>query len=103
MPKVNKLQRPKLRLAQSLLVATFTQNFMRFRCTIMEKRHPNFPPHSSVCDDLYRACTFAWDNLNRKIIILVHGSSFRSQIFWINVHLIKSIELDICCAGMWLV
>ena len=43
------------------LVATFTLNFMRFCCTVMEKRHQNFPPHSSVCDDLYRACTFAWD------------------------------------------
>ena len=21
------------------------------------------PPHSSVCDDLYHACTFAWDKL----------------------------------------
>ena len=50
-PKVNKLQSPKLRLTQSLLVATFTQNFMRFRCTVMEKRHQNFPLHSSVCDD----------------------------------------------------
>ena len=58
-PKVNKLQSPKLRLTQSLLVATFTQNFMRFRCTVMEKRHQNVPPHSSVCDDRYRACTFA--------------------------------------------
>ena len=63
MPKVNKLQSRKLRLTQSLLVATFTQNFMRFRCTVMEKRHQNFPPHSSVCDDLYHACTFAWDKL----------------------------------------
>ena len=62
-PKVNKLQSPKLRLTQSLLVATFTQNFMRFHCTDMEKRHQNFPPHSSVCDDRYRACTFAWDKL----------------------------------------
>ena len=44
-PKLNKLQSPKLRLTQSLLVATFTQNFMRFRCTVMEKRHQNFPPH----------------------------------------------------------
>ena len=62
-PKVNKLQSPKLRLTQSLLVATFTPNFMRFRFTVMEKRHQNFPPHSSVCDDRYRACTFAWDKL----------------------------------------
>ena len=62
-PKVNKLQSPKLRLTQSLLVATFIQHFMRFRCTVMEKRHQNFPPHSSVCDDLYHACTFAWDKL----------------------------------------
>ena len=62
-PKVNKLQSPKLRVTQSLLVATLTQNFMRFRCTVMEKRHQNFPPHSSVCDDLYHACTFAWDKL----------------------------------------
>ena len=61
MPKVNKLQSPKLRLTQSLLVATFTQNFMRFRCTVVEKRHQNFPTHSSVCDDLYHGCTFAWD------------------------------------------
>ena len=38
-PKVNKLQSPKLRLTQTLLVATFTPNFMRFRCTVMEKRH----------------------------------------------------------------
>ena len=36
MPKVNKLQSPKLRLTQSLLVATFTLNFMRFCCTVME-------------------------------------------------------------------
>ena len=62
-PKVNKLQSPKLRRTQSLLVATFTQNFMRFRCTVMEKRHQNFSPHSSVSDDLYHACTFAWDIL----------------------------------------
>ena len=62
-PKVNKLQSPKLRLTQSLLVATFTQNFMRFRCTVMEKCHQNFPPHSSVCDDRYHACTFAWYKL----------------------------------------
>ena len=62
-PKVNKLQSPKLRLTQSLLVATFSQNFMRFRCTVMEKHHQNVPPHSSVCDDLYHTCTFAWDKL----------------------------------------
>ena len=62
-PKVNKLQSPKLRLTQSLLVATFTQNFMRFRCTVMEKRHQNFQPHSSVCDDRYHASTLAWDKL----------------------------------------
>ena len=62
-PKVNKLQSPKLRLTQSLLVAIFTQNFMLFRCTVMEKRHQNFPPHSSVCDDRYHACTFAWYKL----------------------------------------
>ena len=37
-PKVNKLQSPKLRLTQSLLVATLTQNFMRFRYTVMEIR-----------------------------------------------------------------
>ena len=47
-PKVNKLQSPKLRLTQSLLVATLTQNFMRFRCTVMEKRHQNFH-HTVVC------------------------------------------------------
>ena len=35
-PKANKIQSPKLRLTQSLLVATLTQNFMRFRCTVME-------------------------------------------------------------------
>ena len=35
-PKVNKLQSPKLRRTQSLLVATLTQNFMQFRCTVME-------------------------------------------------------------------
>ena len=46
MPKVNKLHSPKLTLTQ--LVATFTQNFMRFRCMVMDKRHQNFPPHSSV-------------------------------------------------------
>ena len=63
MPKVNKLQSPKLRLTQSLLVATLPQNFMRFRCTAMEKRYQNFPPHSSVCYDRYHACTFAWDKL----------------------------------------
>ena len=62
-PKVNKLQSPKLRLTQSLMVATFTQNFMQFRCTVMEKRHQNFPLHSSVCDDRYCACTFAWGKL----------------------------------------
>ena len=49
-PKVKKLQSPKLRLTLSLLVATYTQNFMRFRCTVMEKCHQNFPPHSSVYD-----------------------------------------------------
>ena len=37
-PKVNKLRSPKLRLTQSLLVATVTQNFMRFRCRVIEKR-----------------------------------------------------------------
>ena len=62
-PKANKLQSPKLRLTQTLLVATLTQNFMRFRCTVMEKHHQNFPPHSSVCDDRYHACTIAWDKL----------------------------------------
>ena len=62
-PKVNKLQSAKLRLRQALLVATFTQNFMRFRCTVMEKCHQNFPPHSSVCDDRYHTFTFAWDKL----------------------------------------
>ena len=36
-PKVNKLQSPKLRLTQSLLVAIFTPNFMRFRYTAMEQ------------------------------------------------------------------
>ena len=54
--KVNMLQSPKLRLTQSLLVATLTQNFMRFRCTVMEKRHQNFPPHSRlvcVCHPLH--------------------------------------------------
>ena len=62
-PIVNKLQSPKLRLTQSLLVATLTQNFMRFCCTVMEKRRQNFPPHSSVCADSYHACTFAWGKL----------------------------------------
>ena len=62
-PKVNKLRSPKLRLTQPLLVATFTQNFMRFRCTVMEKRHQNISPHNSVCDDLYHACTLAWGKL----------------------------------------
>ena len=62
-PKATKLQSPKLRLAQSLLVATLTQNFMRFRCTVMEKHHQNFPTRSSVCDKLYHACTLAWDIL----------------------------------------
>ena len=47
-PKVNKLQSPKLRLTQSLVVATLTQNFMRFRCTVMEKRHQTFH-HTVVC------------------------------------------------------
>ena len=67
-PKVNKLQSPKLRLTQSLLVATFTQNFMRFRCTVMEKRHQNFPPHNRLihvrtvslcvfCCSLKQVCT----------------------------------------------
>ena len=56
-PKVNNLQSPKLRHTQSLLVATFTQTFMRFRCTVMEKCHQNFPPHSSMCDDRYHAHT----------------------------------------------
>ena len=62
-PKVNKLQSPKLRITQSLLVATLTQNFMRFRCTVMEKLHQNVSPHNSVCDDLYHACIFQWDKL----------------------------------------
>ena len=62
-PKVNNLQSPKPRLTQSLLVATFTQNFMRFRCRVMEKRHQNVSPHNSVCDDLYHACTLAWGKL----------------------------------------
>ena len=57
-PKVNKLQSPKLKLTQSLLVATFTQNFMRFRCTVMEKRHQNFPPHSSVCNERPLPCLY---------------------------------------------
>ena len=62
-PKVIKLQSPKVRLTQSLLVATLTQNFMRFRCTVMEKRHQNVSPHNSVCDDLYHACTLAWGKI----------------------------------------
>ena len=46
-PKVNKLQSPKLRLTQSLLVATFTQNFMRFRNTVMEiSSIPNYLVYS---------------------------------------------------------
>ena len=46
-PKVNKLQSPKLTLRQSLLVATFTQNFMRFRCTVMEiSSIPNYLVYS---------------------------------------------------------
>ena len=53
MPKVNKLQSPKLRFTQSLLVAIFTQNFMRLRFTAMEKRHQNFPTHTSVCWKLF--------------------------------------------------
>ena len=48
MLKVNKLQSPKLRLAQSLLVATFTQKLMHFRRTVMEKRH-QIVHHTVVC------------------------------------------------------
>ena len=48
MPKVNKLHSPKLRLMQALSVATFTQNFMRIRCTVMEKHHQTFQ-HTLVC------------------------------------------------------
>ena len=50
----NKLQSPKLKLTQSLLVATLTQNFMQFCLTVMENCHQNFPAHSSVCDDRYQ-------------------------------------------------
>ena len=56
-PKVNKLRSSKLRLTQPLLVATFTQNFMRFRCRSMEKHHQSVSSHNSVCDDLYHPCT----------------------------------------------
>ena len=46
-PKVNKLQSPKLRLTQSLFVATFTQNFMRFHFTVMEiSSIPNYLVYS---------------------------------------------------------
>ena len=45
-PKVNKLQSPKLRLE--------VENLMRFRCTVMEKRYQNFPPHSKL---LYTSLT----------------------------------------------
>ena len=46
-PKVNKLQSPKLRRTQSLLVATFTQDFMRFCCTVMEiSSIPNYLVYS---------------------------------------------------------
>ena len=48
-PKLNKLQSSKLRLTQTLLVATFTQNSMRICCRVMEKRYQNLPPHSGVC------------------------------------------------------
>ena len=48
-PKVNKLQSPKLRLTQSLLVATLTQNFMRFDSTVMEiPSIPNYLVYSNV-------------------------------------------------------
>ena len=62
-PNLNELQGPKVKLKQPLLGATIPPNLMRFHCTVMEKRHQNVPLHSSVCDDLYRACTFAWDKL----------------------------------------
>ena len=46
-PKLNKLQSPKLKLTQSLLVATLTQNFMRFRCMVMEiSSIPNYLVYS---------------------------------------------------------
>ena len=62
-PKVNKLKSPKPGHTQSLSVATLTQNFMGFRFTVREKRYQNVPTHTSVCDDLYHAYTFAWSIL----------------------------------------
>ena len=56
-------RRQVCRNIQSPLVVTLTQNFMRFRCTVMEKRHQSVSPHNSVCHDLYHACTLAWDTL----------------------------------------
>ena len=95
-PKVNKLQSPKLRLTQALLVATLSQNFMRFRRTVMEKRHQNFPTHSSVCDDLYRVCAFAWDMLCALISphwkMLLRGNKRHSAPFEKGFYMISILK-----------
>ena len=42
-----------------LIVAMTAANFMLIRCTVMEKERENaIYVHTSVCDDLYRTCTF---------------------------------------------
>ena len=59
-PKLKELQGPKVRLKLPLLGATIPPNFMRFRCTVMEKCRQNSSQHTCTNDDLYHPCTFAW-------------------------------------------
>ena len=62
-PKLKELQRPKLVYKLPLSAATITPSFMLFRSLVMEICHQNLSPYKSACDDLYHACTFAWDKL----------------------------------------
>ena len=58
--KLKELQGPKVRLKLPLLGAPIPPNFMRFRCTVMEKCRRNISQHTCMHDDLYHPCTFAW-------------------------------------------
>ena len=62
-PKLNKLQRPKLMHKLPLSAATSTPSLMQFCRMVAKKGYQNVIPYLSVCDDLYHACTFAWDVL----------------------------------------
>ena len=59
-PKREELQGPKVRLKLPLLGATIPPNFMRFRCTVMEKCRHNISQYTCMLDDLYHPCAIVW-------------------------------------------